>query len=614
STVAESDHPLLCESIRRQKGELALALLLRYKDDMSKVALIMDHLLDPEMHRMYKHHVSNAMPFMSGHTPKSNPVISNCTYICSAPLPLNPSATAIRLPSTVVSEQSGQSSCTNDASSVPVLAGRTNPTTIGSSPKQQQQHPLNSSLTNSSSCRSQNNSLMSSRRNSTGQQSIDASGGNMDADASDISDVLEELMLSEENRDDEGTTDYTDIESIQHHFAANVETTTDHSNRLPSDCSSVASSSSGVSRDVRHSNALNNVINPAANQQGGPRTTWRWTFVEDLSAFGISWEEVEIAAFGVLTVFERSFIPVQMDRVEKNTGSSHLTEPGGEHSLPNALDSAGGTKSVVQNTAIKSADPLNKACYMKLPRQKKYVTPSVPNQPSEAHAHFMNELAKRLLTEAGGNHSTAIFTTNQGATQASQPHGGGPHRTLHLCAFHIGLYALGLHNRVTPNWLSRTYSSHVSWISGQAMEIGRAAIHILIASWENHLTPTEVANLADKGSQSRDPAMVSASAELALSALHQAHALSQPDIQRALAQCKEQNFQMLIKACLAVEQAAKDGGVYTDVLFKVCLQWYNMYVDSVGGEQQIRAIYDPQSLVSNINALNSSESVVQVFP
>lgn len=87
--------------------------------------------------------------------------------------------------------------------------------------------------------------------------------------------------------------------------------------------------------------------------------------------------------------------------------------------------------------------------------------PHVPNQPSEAAAHFYFELAKTVLIKAGGNSSTSIFTqpSTSGAHQ-------GPHRNLHLCAFEIGLYALGLHNFVSPNWLSRTYSSHVSWITG----------------------------------------------------------------------------------------------------------------------------------------------------
>jgi hypothetical protein len=89
--------------------------------------------------------------------------------------------------------------------------------------------------------------------------------------------------------------------------------------------------------------------------------------------------------------------------------------------------------------------------------------PSIPNQPSEAGAHFMFELAKTVLTKAGGNSSTSLFTQ----ATASQNH-HGPHRALHMCAFQLGLYALGLHNCVSPNWLSRTYSSHVSWITGIA--------------------------------------------------------------------------------------------------------------------------------------------------
>jgi hypothetical protein len=92
--------------------------------------------------------------------------------------------------------------------------------------------------------------------------------------------------------------------------------------------------------------------------------------------------------------------------------------------------------------------------------------PSLPNQPSEASAHFMFELAKQVLTKAGGNSSTSLFTQ---ATANQNPR--GPQRALHMCAFQIGLYALGLHNRVSSNWLSRTYSSHVSWITGDSIFI-----------------------------------------------------------------------------------------------------------------------------------------------
>merc|ERR1719495_1642239 len=124
--------------------------------------------------------------------------------------------------------------------------------------------------------------------------------------------------------------------------------------------------------------------------------------------------------------------------------------------------------------------------------------PAIPNQPSEASAHFMFELAKTVLTKAGGTSTTSLFTQ---PTANQNPR--GPQRALHMCAFQIGLYALGLHNRVSPNWISRTYSSHVSWITGQAMEIGATAISFLMGTWEGHLTPPEAANIADRASRGR---------------------------------------------------------------------------------------------------------------
>ncbi|XP_044262836.1 zinc finger SWIM domain-containing protein 8 homolog [Tribolium madens] len=209
--------------------------------------------------------------------------------------------------------------------------------------------------------------------------------------------------------------------------------------------------------------------------------------------------------------------------------------------------------------------------------------PSIPNQPSEAGAHFMFELAKIVLNKAGGSSSTSLFTQ----PSTSQNH-HGPHRALHMCAFQIGLYALGLHNCVSPNWLSRTYSSHVSWITGQAMEIGAAAISFLIDTWEGHLTPPEAASIADRASRGCDPNMVRAAAELALSCLPHAHALNPNEIQRAILQCKEQSDDMLEHACLTVETAAKGGGVYPEVLFQVAKYWYELYIHHTpGGEQMM---------------------------
>nr|XP_023026588.1 zinc finger SWIM domain-containing protein 8-like [Leptinotarsa decemlineata] len=231
--------------------------------------------------------------------------------------------------------------------------------------------------------------------------------------------------------------------------------------------------------------------------------------------------------------------------------------------------------------------------------------PSIPNQPSEAGAHFMFELAKTVLNKAGGTSSTSLFTQ----PSTNQNH-HGPHRALHMCAFQLGLYALGLHNCVSPNWLSRTYSSHVSWITGQAMEIGAAAISFLIDTWEGHLTPPEAASIADRASRGCDLNMVRAAAELALSCLPHAHALNPNEIQRAILQCKEQSEEMLEHACHTVENAAKGGGVYPEVLFQVAKYWYELYIrHTPGGEQLMDSemahdtIMDPHGANANNNNL-----------
>lgn len=205
-------------------------------------------------------------------------------------------------------------------------------------------------------------------------------------------------------------------------------------------------------------------------------------------------------------------------------------------------------------------------------RRRRRVGKSALYQATEAEAHFMFELAKTVLGKSGGSSSTSVFTqTSSSDTPA------GPHRVLQLCAFEIGLFALGLHNRTSPNWLSRTYSSHVSWISGQAMEIGHQAITLLLERWEGNLTPSEVASIADRASRSNDRTMVRAAAELGLSCLHMATTLNPVEIQRALSQCREEDSQLLDQACQAVESAARGGGVYPEVLFDVARHWFHLH-------------------------------------
>ncbi|XP_049279462.1 zinc finger SWIM domain-containing protein 8 homolog [Anopheles funestus] len=251
--------------------------------------------------------------------------------------------------------------------------------------------------------------------------------------------------------------------------------------------------------------------------------------------------------------------------------SSSNANAGGSSASSTAPVTTGATSSV---TSTRSKDSRYKG---------KRAYPSIPNQPSEASAHFMFELAKNVLTKAGGTSATSLFTQAT-TTQNHQ----GPHRGLHMCAFQLGLYALGLHNCVSPNWLSRTYSSHVSWIIGQAMDIGAPAISFLIDTWEGHLTPPEAAGMADRASsRGWDSNMVNPAAELALSVLPHAAALNPNEIQRAILQCKEQSDRMLERACIMVETAAKGGGVYPEVLFQVSRYWYELYLrNTPGGEME----------------------------
>jgi len=46
TTVSEAEHPLLCEGTRRVKGDLALALMITYKDDQSKLKKVTACRLD----------------------------------------------------------------------------------------------------------------------------------------------------------------------------------------------------------------------------------------------------------------------------------------------------------------------------------------------------------------------------------------------------------------------------------------------------------------------------------------------------------------------------------------------------------------------------------------
>ncbi|XP_031728907.1 zinc finger SWIM domain-containing protein 8 isoform X1 [Anarrhichthys ocellatus] len=483
TTVSEAEHPLLCEGTRRVKGDLALALMITYKDDQSKLKKILDKLLDRESQT---HKPQTLSSFYSS----------------------KPAAGSQRSPSKhTAASHSGASGGVS-------------------------KHAPSSS------------SAAAVVASSSSSSSAVAVAGEEAAHQADLNTVQNNSTAGEstaETREHDGPPSSSDQQNETAPFK--LEATVPSRLALGARCGyNQRCWGSPVRQKKKHTGM-------ASIDSSAPETT---------SDSSPTLSRRPLRGGWAATSWGRG--------QDSDSISSSSSDSLGSSSSSGSRRAGGGARAKSTDTSRYKG------------RRPECHAPHVPNQPSEAAAHFYFELAKTVLIKAGGNSSTSIFTQ----PSASGGH-QGPHRNLHLCAFEIGLYALGLHNFVSPNWLSRTYSSHVSWITGQAMEIGSAALNILVECWDGHLTPPEVASLADRASRARDPNMVRAAAELALSCLPHAHALNPNEIQRALVQCKEQDNVMLEKACMAVEEAAKGGGVYPEVLFEVAHQWYWLYEQSVGG-------------------------------
>lgn len=243
--------------------------------------------------------------------------------------------------------------------------------------------------------------------------------------------------------------------------------------------------------------------------------------------------------------------------------------------------------------------------------------PDVPNAPSESMAFFYSNLAKSILNEAGGGlNQIGIFQSN---ALSSTP---ATNKNLHLAAFEVGLYALGLHNCVSGTWLSRTYSMFGSWVTSQAMELGSIALDVLVTSWEGHLTCSETVILALKASKARyerHREMQRAAAELALSCLHHCSSLTPNDIRNALIQCRQYSLPMLEKACNAVEISAletgRDGPI-PEALFETSKQWEWLYLTSNMNESDAETAHTNQqnNLIVNNRPKTSFQRLDEPLP
>uniref|UniRef100_A0A915EH90 Zinc finger SWIM domain-containing protein 8 n=1 Tax=Ditylenchus dipsaci TaxID=166011 RepID=A0A915EH90_9BILA len=445
--ISETDHPMLCESIRRQRGELSMTLLLRNRDCLEKLGVILDKLLDSAVHRMYENHSSNGIFFISNKE--------------------------------ILSVRAKNPAYTSEASC-----------------KDNDEPCCSSTIRRKSS----NSSRKSIKENYAEAETIDTG---RDLNSTLIEEEFNSITISGE--------------SI---------------NRQPTQDSSTSSSVTTVVTEAE-----------SHEDDSSPR-------LSELSA--------------------------------SSSGISH-----GQPIFFN--DKSGAAQDSMQMP--------QKTQQQQLSRHSAAQFRFLSNQATEAQAHYMVEFAKRLLTEAGGNQSNTMFNPLHNNAAAAiginnnQASVGGPHRHLHICSFLIGLYALGLNNQVSSTWPTRTYSTHVSWIQTQALEIGRSALEIVRKTWQAHLTPTEVASLADKASQSADGTVVEEAALLALSVLQKAYALTVVESTKALDQCKEHSCMLLQEACLSVEKAAEKDGVYPEVLFKVANHWFNLHKEvSCSGISTISAV------------------------
>jgi len=479
ANVSEADHPLLCEGTRRQRGDLALTLLVTYKEDPHRLTRIMDKLLDRDIHQLLK-----------------SPILPSY-YTC------RPGQAAEQVQAAAPSQPQAV------AANPPLEAGMAY-LNLGARPRERPRRPSREDRAE----RAEASGAAEQRR-----------GGGAGSPSPDWD--WEAKFRCASLRVNKPRTPGDHMASID--SSAPETASSDNSPTLIRRQMRPPPSESGSSGNSSDSSGRPQIESPGVVTPGGPP--------------------------GVFPV--PANVTPRHEPLVANMASSQQQPP--PQPAVGMMEMTNLTRTTLPN--IKVTRFKGKRSY-----------PSIPNQPSEASAHFMFELAKTVLTKAGGSSSTSLFTQ---PTANQNPR--GPQRALHMCAFQIGLYALGLHNRVTPNWISRTYSSHVSWITGQAMEIGATAISFLIGTWEGHLTPPEAANIADRASRGRDNPIVTSAAELALSVLNQAHALNQNEIARAILQCKEQSDTMLEKACLAVENAATGGGVYPEVMFDVARHWTELY-------------------------------------
>ncbi|KAF7245321.1 hypothetical protein EG68_10305 [Paragonimus skrjabini miyazakii] len=197
-----------------------------------------------------------------------------------------------------------------------------------------------------------------------------------------------------------------------------------------------------------------------------------------------------------------------------------------------------------------------------------------PPQPlSESIAFHFFYLAKSVRKLAGGPSAS-------GSVFVAEPEVNGTvHRNLQLVAFQIGLYGLGLYNRPSPSWKSRTYSPLGVWVSQQVFELGIPAACILYQTWQEHLTAAELAGIAFQLSRENNRALVDIAVELCLASLTFCTTLRPHEIYRALGQCEEHSTLALERGLLQIENSDNQSayGILPEIYFSLARSWFSLH-------------------------------------
>lgn len=189
----------------------------------------------------------------------------------------------------------------------------------------------------------------------------------------------------------------------------------------------------------------------------------------------------------------------------------------------------------------------------------------------------MNELSKKILFEAGGSLNNVIW---------GNPVTGGTNRRLHLCAIAIACYALGMSNRISPNWNTRTYNNISSWVTSQVQEIGPNAIELIREIWMAHFTPNEIAQISERSAPASDASMKREAAKLALSVLPFAHALTDEEVINALTKCRSDSRDMMIAGLLAMDTPQFREIGRSRPLFSAMFYWNELNAEEESRQQQ----------------------------